>query len=128
MQFNPANPSQNVVYRLDLQGQDFPINIAGFGHDHDNNMYILNWYQANVLRFKQETSKPPTTSPPISFPTEPIVESPASVTPITPDSVVPNAIRTPTTHNNNQASLATRDRFDPRILGLAAAAALFYFA
>ncbi len=133
MQFNPTNPKQNVVYRLDLQGQDFPINIAGFGHDHAGQMYILNWYQANIMRFKAETVKPPTTIPPVAFPTEPIADAvPTSATPITsnptsPIPVVPSTITTPGTQSN-EVSLATRDRFDPRILGLAAAAALFYFA
>jgi glucose/arabinose dehydrogenase len=130
MQFNPSNPKENVVYRLNLEGQDFPINIAGFGHDHDNNMFILNWYQANIMRFKQETVKPPTTIPPVSFPTEPIADVPASTTPIanTPETVVPSPVITTPTTQNTQVSLGTRDRFDPRILGLAAAAALFYFA
>lgn len=131
MQFNPANPQENVVYRLNLAGQDSPINIAGFGHDHAHNMYVLNWYQAGIMRFTQETVKPPTTIPPISFPTEPFADVPAATTPIaeTPDSTVAPSplIDTPAT-NNEQTSLATRDRFDPRILGLSAAAALFYFA
>jgi hypothetical protein len=133
MQFNPANPSQNVIYRIDLQGLGNFFNIAAFGHDHDNNMYILNWFSAGIMRLKQETVAPPTTIPPVSFPTEPIAESPTDGTPISePDPNVPSISSVPSTStpevDREQVNLGSRGAFDPRVLGLAIASALFYFA